>query len=80
VLMDIEDVLPYRELPNQRQQQLQDIYERSRKLLKELNGRLSEFFSLSSDSSEPKGKRDTLHNAWKRLKWDQKDIDGYRES
>jgi peptidoglycan hydrolase CwlO-like protein len=75
VLRDVDDVLPQRDLTDQQKTELGEIVEGCRSVLKELEDTLDKYQELDSNI---KGLGGRSRRVWKRLKWDQKDIDSFR--
>jgi uncharacterized protein YoxC len=75
VLRDIDDVLSQRDLAGQQKQSLDDIAQGCHNVLKELNKTLDKYQDLGSSA---KGISSKSRKVWKRLQWDQKDIDQFR--
>jgi len=75
VLQDVDDVLPQRELGNQQKTELNGIAQGCRNVLEELEQTLNKYQELDSSVKGFGGKS---RRVWKRLTWDQKDIDGFR--
>jgi hypothetical protein len=75
VLRDIDDVLPQRDITDQQKTELDGIAQECRSVLKELEDTLDKYQDLDPNT---KGIAGRSRRVWKRLKWDQKDIDGFR--
>jgi len=75
VLQDVDDVLPQRDLSNQQKTELDGIAQGCRNLLEELEKTLNRYQELDSSAKGSGGKPRMV---WKRLKWNQKHIDGFR--
>jgi hypothetical protein len=75
VLVDIEVVLPGRELTDQQKEELHDIADGCRNVLKELEETLVKYeeVGVASERISKKVKR-----AWKRLNWEPEDIKEFR--
>jgi hypothetical protein len=68
-------VLPERDLTGQQQTELGDVIKRCHSVLKELDKKLNEFKELDAGAKSLDGQP---RRVWKRFKWDQKDIEGFR--
>lgn len=68
-------MLPQRDLTDQQKSELCDISKRCHSVLEELNKKLNEFKELDTKTRSLYGKPQRV---WKRLKWDQNDIDRFR--
>ncbi|MCJ1255062.1 hypothetical protein MMC24_002878, partial [Lignoscripta atroalba] len=75
VLRDVDDVLPQRDLSEQQKIELGKIIESCREVLNELEKTLDKYQELDPGT---KGKVGGSRRVWRRLRWDQKDIDGFR--
>lgn len=75
VLRDIDDVLPQRDLTPQQRTEVEDITRGCRDVLEELEVTLDKYQELDPNFSGPGGRS---RRVWKRLRWDQKAIDGFR--
>jgi hypothetical protein len=75
VLQDVEIVLPQRELASQQKTDLDGIANGCRSVLEELEAILNKNQELNFSA---KSLSEKSRKVWKRLKWDQKDIDGFR--
>jgi hypothetical protein len=75
VLRDIDDVLPQRDLNGQQKTDLDEIAQRCQAVLKELEETLDKYQELDPSAKRLGGKS---RRVWKRLKWDPKDMDGFR--
>jgi peptidoglycan hydrolase CwlO-like protein len=75
VLQDVEIVLPERELADAQQTQLDEITQGCRNVLEELEKTLDRYHEIDSSG---KSFGEKSRRVWKRLKWDQKEIDGLR--
>jgi hypothetical protein len=75
VLQDVEVVVPQRDLTSQQKTELEGIVQRCGNVLGELEHTLDKYQELDS-SAKSFGKRS--RRVWKRLTWDQKDIDAFR--
>jgi hypothetical protein len=75
VLQDIDDVLPQRDLTDEQKTELDEIAQGCRSVLKELEDTLDKYQELDPNT---KGFGGRSRRVWKRLKWDQKNIDGFR--
>ncbi|KAF1956199.1 hypothetical protein CC80DRAFT_472913 [Byssothecium circinans] len=74
LLLDLEEILPYCDFTNNRK--LQVMHERSAKIPEDIDVKLSKYTSLESQAE---GKRDALLKAWKKIMWDKKEIEEYRD-
>lgn len=75
ILEDIKLVLPERELTSQQKIELGGIIEGCSIVLKELEEILGKYQELDSSARSLGGKS---RRVWKKLKWDQKDTEGFR--
>ena len=75
VLRDIDDVLPQRDLPKQQKIEFGEIIRSCQEVFKELEVMLDKYQELDPNT---KGFTGRSRRVWKKLKWDQKDIDGFR--
>ncbi|OBT62104.1 hypothetical protein VE03_09005 [Pseudogymnoascus sp. 23342-1-I1] len=75
VLQDADIVLPERELTSQQETELEGIVQGCRDLLEELKITLDRYQELDSGA---KGSSERSRKVWKKLTWDQKDIDAFR--
>lgn len=75
VLRDIDDVRSQRDLTGQQKQSLKEIAQGCCNVLEELNKILDKYQDLDSSAKCISGKS---RKVWKRLQWDQKDIDQFR--
>lgn len=75
VLRDIDDVLPQRDLPTQRTIEFGQIIQGCHNVLRELEETLDKYQELDPDT---KGFAGRSRRVWKRLRWDQTTIDGFR--
>jgi hypothetical protein len=75
VLRDVDDVLPQRELTGQQKSEIYSLTKGCRSVLEELEKTLDKSQGLDSSAESFGGK---TRRVWKRLKWDQKDVDGFR--
>ncbi|OBT72674.1 hypothetical protein VF21_08561 [Pseudogymnoascus sp. 05NY08] len=75
ILQDADIVLPERELTGQQKAELDGIVQGCHNLLEELKITLDKYQELDSGT---KGSNGRSRKVWKRLTWDQKDIEGFR--
>ncbi|KAL9607517.1 MAG: hypothetical protein Q9167_007572 [Letrouitia subvulpina] len=75
VLRDIEDVLPLRDLADIQEKELHEIAQGCRNALKDLENTLDKYQELDKSRKALSGRPRWI---WKRLRWDQKDIDRMR--
>lgn len=75
VLRDVDDVLSQRDLTGQQNQTLDEIVQGCYNVLEELSKTLEKYQDLDSSAKGISGKS---HKVWKRLQWDQKDLDQFR--
>jgi predicted nuclease with TOPRIM domain len=75
VLRNINIVLPQRQLTSRQTTELDDIAQGCRNVLEELEETLDNYEELASSAKSLEGKFRGLSD---RLKWDQKDTDGFR--
>lgn len=75
VLRDVDDVQSQRDLTAQQKQSLGEIAQGCQSVLEQLNKTLDKYQELDSSAKGISGKS---RRAWKRLQWDQKDIDQFR--
>jgi hypothetical protein len=75
VLQDVEVVVPKRELTGEQKTELAGIAQGCRNVLKEIERTLDGYQELDSSGKGFGGKP---RRVWKRLKWDQKDIDRFQ--
>ena len=75
VLRDVDDVLPQRDLTIQQKNDVDKIAQGCYNALKELEDALDKFQDLGSTVKGISGKS---RKVWKRLQWDQKDIDQFQ--
>jgi len=74
-LRDVDDVLPQRELTIEQKTDLDEIAQGCYDVLKKLEETLGKYQELDSSA---KGINRKSRRAWKKLQWDQKDIDQFR--
>ena len=75
VLRDVDDILPQRDLTLQQKKELDEIAQGCYDVLKKLEETLDKYQELDSGAKGISGKS---RKVWKRLQWDQKDIDQFR--
>jgi flagellar biosynthesis chaperone FliJ len=75
VLRDVDDILSQRDLTDQQKQSLEEIAQGCCNVLEQLNKTLDKYQELDSSAKGISGKS---RKVWKRLQWDQKDIDQFR--
>ena len=75
ILEDVRIILPQRDLTDEQKTGLDEIAQGCRSVLKELEDTLDKYQGLDSNI---KGLGGRSRRVWKRLKWDQKDIDSFR--
>ncbi|RMZ91406.1 hypothetical protein DV736_g1357, partial [Chaetothyriales sp. CBS 134916] len=75
VLRDIEDLLDQRDLSDQQKTELSEIVQGCRGVLEDLEKILDKYQELDPTT---KGFTGRSRRVWKRLRWDQSDIDGFR--
>jgi uncharacterized protein YaaN involved in tellurite resistance len=75
VLRDVDDVQSQRDFTGQQKQSLDEIAQGCHNVLEQLNKTLDKYQELDSSAKGISGK---LRKVWKRLQWDQKDIDQFR--
>ncbi|KAF2175317.1 hypothetical protein K469DRAFT_756296 [Zopfia rhizophila CBS 207.26] len=75
VIRDIDDVLPQRDLTSQQKTELDEIAQAGHNILKDLNQTLDKYQEIGPDAKSLSGKS---RRVWKRLQWDQKEIDQYQ--
>jgi peptidoglycan hydrolase CwlO-like protein len=75
VLRDVDDVQSQRDLTSQQKQTLNETAQGCRNILEQLNKTLDKYQELDSSAKGISGKS---RKVWKRLQWDQKDIDQFR--
>lgn len=63
--MEIEDVLPQRDLSEQQQQELHEVRVGCQNVLEDLNQELAKYTDLSGDT---KNKRGSFREVWQRLR------------
>jgi hypothetical protein len=74
-LRDVDDVQSQRDLTDQQKHSLEEIAQGCNNVLEQLNKTLDKYQELDSGA---KGIRGKSCKVWKRLQWDQKDIDQFR--
>jgi hypothetical protein len=75
VLQDADIALPERELTSQQKTELDGIGQGCRNVLEELENTLDRYQELDPSAKSSSGKS---RRVWKRLTWEQKDIDVFR--
>ena len=75
VLRDVDDVLPQRDLTSLQKKDLDEIAQHCYNVLKKLEETLDKYQELDSSV---KGIRGKSRRVWKRLQWDQREIDQFR--
>lgn len=75
VLRDVDDILPHRDLTSQQKNDLDEIAQGCYKALKSLEETLDKYQELDFSAKGIGGKS---RRVWKRIRWDQKDIDLFR--
>ena len=75
VLRDVDDVIPQRDLTSQQKKKLDEIAQGCCNALEELKEKLDKCQELDSSVRGISGKSRRM---WKRLHWDQKDMDQFR--
>jgi hypothetical protein len=75
VLRDVDDVLPQRDLTTQQKTDLDEIAQGCYNVLKNLKETLDKYQELDSRANGINGKSQRV---WKRIQWDQKDINQFR--
>ena len=75
VLRDIDDVQSQRDLTSQQKQSLDEIVQGCCDVLEQLNKTLDKYQDLDTSTKGIGGKS---RKVWKRLRWDQKDIEQFR--
>src|SRR5437016_4979435 len=75
VVRDVEDVLPQRDLTSLQKKDLDEIAQRCYNVLKNLEETLDKYQELDSGITGIRGKS---RRVWKRLQWDQGEIDQFR--
>jgi hypothetical protein len=75
MLRDVDDVLPQRDLTGWQRRTLNEIAQGCHNVLEQLNKTLDKYQELDSSTMGISGKP---RKVWKRLQWDQKDIDQFR--
>jgi hypothetical protein len=75
ILQDVEVLVPQRDLTSQQKTELEEIVQRCGNVLEELGEILDKYQELDSRSKSLGGKS---RRVWKRLTWDQEEIDGAR--
>ena len=75
ILQDVEVVVPQRDLTSQQKTELEEIVQRCGNVLEELGKTLDKYQELDSSSKSLGGKS---RRVWKRLTWDQEEIDRAR--
>jgi chromosome segregation ATPase len=75
ILRDVDDIQSQRDLTGQQKQSLDEIAQECHNVLEELNKTLDKFQELDSNTKGISGKS---RKVWKRLQWDQKNIDQFR--
>jgi hypothetical protein len=79
VLRDIEDQDPAESLRDAQKDVLNQISRSCGELLDELRTTIDKYWLIDEKSVDTKKIRTIGRKVWKRLNWDQKDIDGYRQ-
>lgn len=74
-LRDVDDILPHRDLNVQQRTDFFEIAHTCDNILKELEKKLDTFQVLEASANGISGKS---RRVWKRLRWEQKDIDQFR--
>jgi hypothetical protein len=74
-LRDVDDVQSQRDLTDQQKHSLEEIAQGCNNVLEQLNKTLDRYQELDSSAKGICGKS---RKVWKRLQWDQKDIDQFR--
>lgn len=75
ILRDIDDILPQRDLADRQKTELGEIAQGCRDVLKELENTLDRYQELDLSI---KGFDGRSRRVWKRFRWNQKDIDRFR--
>ena len=75
MLRDVDDILSQRDLTDQQKQSLEEIAQGCCNVLEQLNKTLDKYQELDCSAKGISGKS---RKVWKRLQWDQKDIDQFR--
>jgi hypothetical protein len=75
ILRDVDDIQSQRDLTGQQKQSLDEIAQECHSVLEELNKTLDKYQELDSSAKGIGGKS---RKVWKRLQWDQKNIDQFR--
>lgn len=75
MLRDVDDILSQRDLTDQQKQSLEEIAQGCCNVLEQLNKTLDKYQELDSSAKGISGKS---RKVWKRLQWDQKDINQFR--
>jgi hypothetical protein len=75
VFRDVDDVQSQRDLTSQQKQSLDEIAQGCHNVLEQLNKTLDKYQELDASARGINGKS---RRVWKRLQWDQKDIDQFR--
>lgn len=73
VLRDVEDTLPHRDLSPRQEAELREIVQGCCDVLKQLEEMLDNYQELESTGSKSSINRS--RRIWKRLRWDQKEVD-----
>jgi hypothetical protein len=75
VLRDVDDVVPLRDLTSEQEKELDKRAQGCYSVLEELKEALNKYQELDSSTKGISGKS---RRVWKRLQWDQKDMDEFR--
>ncbi len=75
VLRDVDDILPERDLTSRQKKELDEVAQACYDILQTLQETLDKFQELDSSVKGISGKP---RRVWKRLKWDQRDIDQFQ--
>lgn len=75
VVRDVDDILSQRDLTSQQKKNLDEIAQGCCNVLRELKDTLDKYQELDSSAKGISGKS---RRVWRRLQWDQKDIDQFR--
>jgi peptidoglycan hydrolase CwlO-like protein len=75
IIQDVDVVLPQRDITDKQKVELSSITQACRNVLSELEQKINKYQELDSSADNLKSK---TRRVWKRLKWDQSDIDEFR--
>ena len=75
LLMDLKDVLPHRDVPDDRSKELRSVQDQCQQLFEDLEQKLDRYVALDGKGVS---KREMMSKMWKRVRWDQTEILEYR--